>query len=79
MKSKINEFEKLQKKALGFERYKIRGQGPDEFAVDVYTQMGLLIKTKMAFCSREKTIKFIEEYSQILNDLILKENEHDKI
>ncbi|MCK5609841.1 hypothetical protein KAR91_48665 [Candidatus Pacearchaeota archaeon] len=65
MESKIKNFESLQKKILGFIRYKIRTIKNDYF-VDVYMENGLLIKTKKSYVTEKNIIDFIEEYSQVI-------------
>lgn len=64
----IKKFEELQEKVLGFVRYVVRGSRGD-FAVDVYTMTGLLIKTKLSSIDEHDIKDFISKHSIYLNNL----------
>jgi len=68
MKGLIKDFERLQKKFLGYVMYSVRGSKEGWF-IDAYTKNGLLIKTKMAYATEQQTRGFIEEQTKYLNHI----------
>lgn len=71
IKKKYQEFEELQKRVLGYKKFRIRKHGPNH-AIDVYMKPApqfkepKVIRTKMSYCTESTIDKFVKEETEKL-------------